>query len=114
MSPESQEKFYTPEDGAQARFYERQAKRFQLWNSLIVESNLNEKNKNYFSEILATTFDSYQYGNLESYFNKIKEEMYQAVVHSYQTDEALALYKNIEADMDEFMKELYLEEATQV
>jgi len=99
----------SPADKAVIRFKENSKERFDLWRSIINDSNLNEQNKKRFLNIFNLDTDLIQGIGFEGYFRRIKGELYTAVVYSYETDEALALYKNLEADIDQFMEELYAE-----
>lgn len=104
----SQEKYFTPEEKARERFQEKLEERLKLWFSIIEDSNLNDKNKSRFKDIVSMPFNAVKHGNVGRFLEHIPEELYQAVVYSYQTDETLAVYKNITADIEQFEKELYL------
>ena len=104
----SQEKYFNLEEKARERFQEKFSARLKLWLSVIEESNLNEKNKSRFKEVVGAPFSAVKYGNVGRFLEHIPEELYQAVVYSYQTEEALAVYKNITADIEQFEEELYL------
>lgn len=103
----TQEKYFTPEEKARERFQEKFEARLKLWLSIVEESNLNEKNKSRFKGIMETPFSAVKYGNVGMFLERISEELYHAMVYSYQTKEALAVYKNIKADIEQFEREIY-------
>jgi len=105
---EQERKFFTPEEKARALFKERIEERTKLWKSIVNESNLNKENKSRFNELLSIVFNSIQHGGIEAFLYSIKTKLWRACVYSYQTDEALAIYKNIGSDIEEFTKEVYL------
>jgi hypothetical protein len=98
----------SPEQIAQTRLHETMKERVELWVSLITSSNLNEDNKKRFNEIVDRTFGTNIHMGVSDFFVKMKKDLHNATVYSYQTNEALALYKNIESDIDAYMTELYL------
>ena len=102
-----EQKFFSLEERARILFHENGEARINLWKSLVKESNLNKKNKDRFDEIFDVPFHPIKHGGIASYLDSIKAELWDACVYSYQTDEALAIYKNVETDIVEFKKELY-------
>ena len=96
---------YSPGERAQIRFHEMYPGRLDLWKSLINESNL--KNKENFLNAFNIPLEIVQTTSVSHYLGRIRENLYTAAVHSDNIPVALALYKNLEADIEEFINELY-------